>query len=293
MTARLATHPSLSDRTTDVVERLEAAGIDVDVVGRARGGDTIFDPLDAVRDSTIDLALVGLSALRGSAYDDLTTVAVLPRDEVRDVLVTVSGSPTVLAELSAGARVGASGARRLAFLAAHRRDVVGVSLDVGAVARSERTEGDLRVALHEEHGLDAVVMSALDARFFGLMEVTTEALEPKAWLPEPGQGAMALVARHPIAEATAVDHLPTRTALRCELALLEALDAGSDEPLGCLAQPSGRWIRLWAAIASPDGRRLVRSDLTGPLDEPEGLGRAVAGELEGRGYRLVALGAES
>ena len=49
-----------------------------------------------------------------------------------------------------------------------------------------------------------------------------------------------------------------------------------DAPLGCLAQPSGRWIRLWAAAASADGRRLVRSDLTGPLDEPEGLGAAVS-----------------
>jgi hydroxymethylbilane synthase len=135
--------------------------------------------------------------------------------------------------------------------------------------------------------VDAAIISALEARQAGLVEATVEGLDQKAWLPEPGQGILALVARHPIAEATALDHLPTRTALRTELALLDALDAGDDAPLGCVAQPSGRWIRLWAAAASEDGTRLVRSDRTGPLDEPEALGAAVAKEMIARGFGLV------
>ena len=134
---------------------------------------------------------------------------------------------------------------------------------------------------------DALVISAIEARMAGLVESTVEALEPKSWLPAPGQGAVALVARHPIAEATALDHLPTRTAIRTELALLDALETPTDATIGCLAQPSGRWIRLWAAAASADGTRLVRSDLTGPLDEPEGLGLQAARELNSRGYGLV------
>jgi hydroxymethylbilane synthase len=136
-------------------------------------------------------------------------------------------------------------------------------------------------------GVDALIMSALEARDAGLVDRVTESLEPKSWLPEPGQGVLALVARHPIAEATALDHLPTRTALRAELALLDALEAEASAPLGSLAQPSGRSIRLWAAAASLDGQRLVRSDLTGPLDEPEALGGAVATQLIERGVRLV------
>lgn len=278
MTARLATHPDVASRTPDVLERLISSGVDVelaagDEVGLGGGG---IDPLDAVRDGTADLALVGIQALRGSAADDLTTVAVLPREEVRDVLVGLSGRAAPLHALPTGARVGLVGARRAAFLRAHRPDLEAVPLyevpigDAGSTAE-----------------LHAVVISALEARQAGLVEATVEALDPKAWMPEPGQGAVALVARHPIAEATALDHLPTRTALRAELALLEALDAEQDAPLGCLAQPSGRWIRLWAAAAGEDGRRLVRSDRTGPLDEPEALGSAVARDLEARGYRLV------
>ena len=290
MTARLTTHPDVADLTPAVLRRLAAAGVDVELVGldrraspssgpgtEAPGGD----PLAAVRDGTIDLALVGIRALRGSAAEDLTTVAVLPREETRDVLVSLTGRATPLVELATGARVGLSGTRRSAFLAAHRPDVEVVPLSPDELREVIRTRAD------GPTGFDALVVSAIEARHAGLIDTTVEALEPKAWLPEPGQGALALIARHPIAEATAIDHLPTRTALRTELALLDHLDAPADVALGCLAQPSGRWIRLWAAAVDAAGRRLVRSDRTGPLDEPEALGVAVARELEARGFGLV------
>lgn len=301
MTARLAAHPHVAHRAPDVLDRLVASGVDVEFVDREPGAPTTPDPLELVRDGVVDLALVGIGALQGSGADALTTVAVLPRREVRDVLVTLSGRSTPLSELPAGARVGLVGERRAAFLAAHRPDVEAVEVSTEALSTSfadadgSRGAASLRDGPHGpdglRDGLDAVVMSALDARDAGLVDATAEALDPKAWLPEPGQGAFALLARHPISEATALDHLPTRTALRAELALLEALGVGHDALLGCLAQPSGRWIRLWAAAASPDGRRLVRSDRTGPLDEPEVLGTVVARQLSERGFDMVLAGA--
>lgn len=285
MTARLASHVDVADRTPEVLDRLVAAGVDVEFVGVGEGADTDVDPLAEVRAGSVDLALVGIHVLRGSAADDLTTVAVLPRLETRDVLVSLSTRSTTLAGLPVGSRVGLVGARRQAFLAAHRPDVEAVALGTGAMREILQTDGD-----RSDDGVHAVIVSALDARSAGRVDANVEALEPKAWLPDPGQGALALIARHPIAEATALDHLPTRTALRAELALLDALDVDHDHPLGCLAQPSGRWIRLWAAAASSDGGRLVRSDLTGPLDEPEGLGGAVARQLVDRGFGLVVHG---
>lgn len=288
MTARLATHPDVADRTSDVLDRLVAAGVDVEFVG---SDPRATEPLQAVRDGAIDLALVGIGALRGSGSEALTTVAVLPRREVRDVLVTLSGRATPLSELPGGARVGLVGRRRAAFLAAHRPDVRVIELERTALATlisaREESEVGADTTARADVDLDAIVVSALDARHAGLVDETVEALDPRAWLPEPGQGAFALIAKHPIAEATALDHLPTRTALRAELALLDVLEVDHEASLGCLAQPSGRWIRLWAAAASGDGRRLVRSDLTGPLDEPEGLGSAVARQLADRGFRLV------
>jgi len=278
VTARLVTQRSIASRTSDVLARLVSAGVDVELVGgNGSPSSDELDPLGAVREGTVDLALVGVSALRGRAAEDLTTVAVLPREEFRDVVVDLAGAGRGLVGLSPDATVGVHGARRLALLRAHRREVDARSLpDVDA--RSLRGAVD---------GLDAVVVGAVEARLAGWSDEVTEALDPRSWLPAPGKGAHALVARHPIAEATALDHLPTRTALRTELALLDALEADPDAPVGSFAQTSGRWIRLWAGAASIDGRRLVRSDLTGPLDEPETLGAMVAKQLRERGVSIV------
>lgn len=289
MTARLATHPDIAGRTAHVLERLHHAGVDVDFVGELDPSA----PLAGLREHQIDLALVGVSAMRGNVSDEFTTVAVLPRMETRDVVVALQGRAMPLARLPEGATVGYTGARRGAFLAAHRPDLQRLDMsaaEVRAVADRARAGGmnDSDSAGLVASDPDVLIMSALDAREAGLLDTAVEALDPKAWLPEPGQGALALMARHPIAEATALDHLPTRTALRTELALLDAIEQYGTETLGCLAQPSGRWIRLWAAAASPAGDRLVRSDLTGPLDEPESLGASVASELVARGYRLLA-----
>lgn len=296
MTARLATHPDVAARAAEVRDRLVAAGVDVESIttggrvsdrafdgtpGHRRHGDGHLDPVTGVRERSVDLALVGLQALRGTATDGLTLLAVLAREDPRDAVLGVDRDPVPLRSLPAGARVGVHGARRRALLLAHRPDLVPVEIDADPDAQT----------LHEAR-LDAAVLGSAIARDIGLAGRVGEVLDPRSWLPEPGQGAVALVARHPIAEVTALDHLPTRTALRAELALLDALDAPPDTALGSLAQPSGRMVRLWAAMMSLDGTRLVRSDLTAPLDEPELLGASVARQLRTRAAGVL-LGATS
>jgi hydroxymethylbilane synthase len=273
VTARLAIHEDVTASADKVLARLSAAGVDVELAPA--------DPLTGLRERTLDLAVVGMQALRGASDGGPSMLAVLPREDPHDVLVAVRGDPGPLRSLPRRGRVAARGARRVAFLRAHRPDVEVVP-----------REDDVDLEALAAAGIDAVILWHGEARRAGLGDRTGEVLDARSWPPEPGRGAVAVVGRHPIAEVTALDHLPTRTALRAELALVEALDAPTDAALGSLAQPSGRIMRLWAAMASDDGRRVVRADLTGPLDEPEQLGVAVARALEGRGADLlVAAGA--
>lgn len=278
MTARLAIHDDVAASAKEVLARLTAAGVDVEVIPGTEdvcGGD----PMQCLREEHLDLAVVGISALRGAAAEDLTMLAVLPREDARDVLVAVAGAPAPLRELRRGARVAVVGARRASFLKAHRDDLevvrIGAFAGLDALADAE---------------VDAAVLWSGEARRAGLTTRTAELLDARSWPPDPGRGAVALVGRHPIAEVTALDHLPTRTALRAELALVDALDLPAAAPLGSLAQPSGRIMRLWAGVASEDGRRVARADLTGPLDEPEQLGVSVARALEARGIDIVLAG---
>jgi len=284
LTARLATHPDVVSHASDVLDRLSAAGVDVEVVQNAGQGEESVDPLRDVREGYLDIAVAGLWALRGSGADGLTMVAALPREDARDALVTVDGPAVPLRQLPGGARVGVTRPRQMGFLRLHRSDLEAVEVepdDAGALTRGGPRQ------------LAAVVLPSRRARRLGLAGRTAEVLDARSWLPAPGQGVVALLARHPIAEVTALDHLPTRTALRAELALLDALGFGPEVAFGSLAQPSGRLMRLWAAVASVDGERLVRSDLTGPLDEPELLGASVARQLMQRGAGIVLEGAVS
>lgn len=276
MTARLAIHDEVSTSAKEVLARLSAAGVDVEATSPAAEGE---DPLVGLGERHLDLAVVGLGALRGAAAEELAMLAVLPREDARDVVVAVEGAAAPLAGLATGARVAVVGARRTALLRAHRPD-----LEVVPIHEFYGMD-----ALREEE-VDAAVLWSGEARRAGLGTQVTELLDARSWPPEPGKGVVALVGRHPIAEVTALDHLPTRTALRAELALVDALDLPVGAPLGSLAQPSGQIMRLWAALASEDGRRVVRADLTGPLDEPEQLGAAVARTLEARGAEIVLAG---
>jgi len=280
VTARLAIHDDVAACTAEVLARLSSAGVDVEVIPEPAGiGCPDGNPLLCLWDEHLDLAVVGVGALRGSATDGLTMLAVLPREDARDVLVRVGGEAAPLRALPRRARVAVTGVRRAALVRAHRGDLVPVPV-------ADVTD----LPTLEAEGVAAAVIWSGDARRAGLSERATEMLDARSWPPEPGKGAVAIVGRHPIAEVTALDHLPTRTALRAELALLDALDAPEGAALGSLAQPSGRIMRLWAAVASEDGRRVVRADRTGPLDEPEQLGTEVARMLEARGVGLVLAG---
>lgn len=263
----------------------EALGSSVDsldvVIGEGSGapGAPLLAMLEA---GEADAAL-----LRGVAVRDLPhgvrPVAVLPREEPRDLLVAASGAPTPLRDLAAGTRVGVAGARRRAFLRVHRSDLAVVSLENGTTPAQALERGTA----------DAIVLGALEARQTGLSTTAAEILDPKAWLPGPGQGTTVLVARDgvvPGIDLARLNDVDARDALTAEVALLDILGVRSGSSLGSLAQPTGRGIRLWAAAASEDGRALVRSDLTGSRDAPEALARAVASQLLERGLARVLSG---
>jgi hydroxymethylbilane synthase len=72
--------------------------------------------------------------------------------------------------------------------------------------------------------------------------------------------------------------------LTAERALVTALDATCDTPVGALARLEGQTLRLIAYAGLPDGSTWVRDEHEGPAAEPAALGGEVA-------QRLVAAGA--
>lgn len=244
---------------------------------RSHEVQALEDAVAAVREGRAALALVGAEGLGSLAPEGLMLAAVLPRAEPRDVLLSGDPVHATLASLPTGSRVGTTGARRAAFLRAHRPDVV--------AARGWNGGGPAEAL--DSGAFDALILGATDSRRWGVAHRATEALDVKAWVPAPGQGTPVLLCRAgntAAAECAAmVDQAGPRAAYEAERAVRASLAPDGDWPLGVLALPFSRWIRVWGMAASRDGSAVVRGDVTGPLDQPGEAGGALVEVLLARG----------
>ncbi len=82
-------------------------------------------------------------------------------------------------------------------------------------------------------------------------------------------------------------------AVTAERTLLAALGGGCHVPVGALGLTYADGLRLWAFVSSPDGRQLVRADLTGSAGDPAELGRRTAQTLIDRGANELLEAAEA
>lgn len=244
------------------------------------GGKGLFTAeLDrALLQGDLDLAVHSLKDLPTEAPDGLALAALPERVDPRDVMVGPAGEETSLESLPPGARLGTGSLRRQALARAFRHD-----LNVQGI----RGNLDTRIRKVDEGHYDAIVVAAAGVLRMDLEERIGEWLESTSWLPAPGQGALAVVAREDDPDTRAIleclDDPPTRASVVAERTLLEELEGGCQVPIGALGLPFDGGLRLWALVASPDGRRLVRCDQTGDISDPRGLGRSVAEVLRRRG----------
>ena len=244
------------------------------------GGRGVFvkEVQAAVLDGRADLAVHSAKDLPSASPDGLVIAAVPEREDPRDALVgsTLDGLP-------AGGRVGTGSVRRRAQLAWLRPD-----LTFGGL------RGNIETRLAKASGFDAIVVAAAALARLGRLDEASELLDPADFLPQVGQGALAVECREDDWEVrellAAIDHAPSARAVRAERAFLAEVGGGCDLPVGAHAPAVGDGsLRLTGLIASPDGRVLLRHTDAG--DEPVALGRSVARHLLERGGGSALLSA--
>ncbi len=212
--------------------------------------------------------------------DGLEIICVPPREDPRDVLISRGGQG--LDSLPKGARVGTSSLRRQAQLLHHRPDL-----------KIQMLRGNLDTRLRKvrEGEFDAVVLAAAGLRRMGWLNEVTEFLPYEVSLPAIGQGALGLEGRRNdtfVRElVSTVDHLPTRTAVMAERALLERLEGGCQVPIAAHATISDDTLTMDGLIASVDGQQLLRERLQGSLSEAKALGVHLAERLLAKGGDVI------
>ena len=293
---RLGTRGSLLARIQSkwVAAALEANGgpkAEIEVI-RTEGDERLDQPIheisgqgvftreldEALLGDRVQLAVHSLKDLPTALREGLCLAATPARVDPGDVLVGPEGSPTTLATLKKDTVVGTSSLRRMALLQAFRRDVT---------PRTIRGNVDTRLRKLDEGQFDAIILAGAGLIRLGLTGRASEWLERTAWLPAPGQGALAIVTRTEDAETRqfvgTLNDPDTFKAVSAERTFLEALGGGCQVPIGALGIPYDEKLRLWGLVASPDGRRVVRGDLTGSLADPEALGHKLADLFRERG----------
>jgi hydroxymethylbilane synthase len=75
----------------------------------------------------------------------------------------------------------------------------------------------------------------------------------------------------------------TAACVRAERAVSRALAGSCEVPLGAYAEMRAGALWLRGFVATPDGTRMARAELSGPAADPEALGLHLAAELRAQG----------
>lgn len=194
------------------------------------------------------------------------------REDARDVLV--SRHHLGLAELPPRPTVGTSSRRRAMQVRLRRPDARIVELRGNIDSR-------LRKALDTD--VDAIVLAAAGVLRMGWFERVTEVLPLDAFVPSPGQGALAIEARQDDRRVLALlaplnDGEVSRT-VRAERAFLRAVGGGCTAPIGAHVSLDGGQLRLRAMLGNDEGTDVVWADESIDRDDAEQAAADVARRL--------------
>lgn len=219
----------------------------------------------AVLDGRADIAVHSAKDLPSSPEllaEGLTLAAVPMRGDPRDVLV---GRP--VRELEEGATVATGSPRRRAQLAAMRPDLTFVDL-----------RGNVPTRLRKVPRQGALITAMAAMQRLGSLEQIAETFDVAAFVPQVGQGALAVECRSDdeacLAALAEIEDRESRMAVDAERAWLGFLGGDCDAPVAAHATVSGDEITLSGMIVSGNPPKIWRQTEKGA--EPVQLGRNLA-----------------
>ncbi len=235
----------------------------------------------AMETGDADIAVHSMKDVPADMPQGFCIAAVLERANPADALVGKS-----LADLKQGARIGSSSLRRQAQLLALRPDI-----------RVEPLRGNVNTRLKklEDGEYDAIVLACAGLERLGLESKISETFLPEQMLPAAAQGVIGIECSNDRTELLQVlstlNHETTGTTTTAERAVAAHLNADCQSPVATFGVITGSTLRLEAMVASPDGRTIIREQISGSIDEPELLGANLASKLQDMGAgELLAQG---
>lgn len=231
-------------------------------------------------DGTVDLAVHSLKDMPTVLPEGLCLTAITTRANVGDAFV--SNKYASFSELPQGAVLGTSSLRRKAQLLAVRPDLKIVDL---------RGNVDTRLRKLDEGQMDAIILAAAGLERLGHADRIREIIPTTVCLPAVGQGALAIECcsdNKEVREMLAfLNDLPTKQATDAERAFLGLIEGGCQVPIGVHAEVENDNVKIEAVIASLDGSKVLRNNITGPAVNAADLGRKLGQQMLAEGGEQI------
>lgn len=257
----------------------------IDVALAKIGGKGLFvkEIESALLAGEIDLAVHSMKDVPTALPKGLMIAAVTAREDPQDCFIALEGK-TKLAELREGAVVGTSSLRRSAQLLHLRPDLQIVPL-----------RGNLNTRFRKLHemALDGIVLAYAGVFRLGWADRVAEIISYDRILPAAGQGALGIEIRADDERTnwlvSFLDNEEARAAVTAERALLRTLEGGCQVPIGAYGRLEDGELVLDGVVAGLDGKKVVRGQSSGDVQEAVALGEQLAENLLGRGAAEILI----
>ena len=264
---------------------------EVSILGMTTQGDQILDVTlskiggkglfvkeleTALEDRRADLAVHSLKDVPMNLPEGFVLAVIGEREDPHDAFV--SNKYENLAALPAGSVVGTSSLRRESQLRSRFPH-----LDIRPLRGNVQT----RLRKLDEGQYAAIILAAAGLKRLGLGSRIRALISSEDSLPAVGQGALGIECRADRTDVIALLqplHDPeTAACVLAERALSRALAGSCQVPLGGFAEVKNGKLRMRGFVASPDGKRMTSSEMTGEIADPEALGNKIADALIAQG----------
>jgi hydroxymethylbilane synthase len=227
---------------------------------------------EALFKEEVDVVAHSLKDLPTDLPKGLTLACVIDREDPRDVMV--SKNNVKFRDLPTNATVATSSRRRTAQLSALRNDLNFIDV---------RGNVPTRIRKHDEGQCDAIILAAAGLIRLDIAHRISEYFDADICVPAAGQGALAAECRandEAICELLkAADNQKVRAEITAERTFLKELGGGCSVPIGALARREGNLLELTGCVTALNGSKIINRQLSGSVQNPEELGRRLAGIL--------------
>jgi hydroxymethylbilane synthase len=265
-------HPSLQV----VLKPMTSRGDQILDVPLAKvGGKGLFvkELEQALLNNDADIAVHSMKDVPMEFPSGLGLAVICEREDPRDAFV--SNHFSHLADLPKGAIVGTSSLRRQCQLLALRPDLTITFL---------RGNVNTRLAKLDAGDYDAIILASAGLIRLGMAERIVDFIAPETCLPAGGQGAVGIECRNDDTQTLSLlqqlAHPATTECVTAERAMNRRLEGGCQVPIACYAihRNDGQlWLR--GLVGEPDGSQLIADDISGPPEDADAMGIALAEKL--------------